>query len=132
MDGWRQWIWLGVLLVPEFLPSVEVGGWGALALFVVGVAVGCAWQVLARRDPTDRLAWLAAAGVAGTLIWLVLPLIDGEGVGITTQPGPTVYFLAVLFSVVLTEQVLRRRDLGPVTLDMVHASEETAAGEPQP
>jgi hypothetical protein len=38
--------------------------------------------------------------------------------------GPTVYFVAVAAAVVVTEQVLRRRDRGPVTLDVVHAPDE--------
>ncbi len=35
-----------------------------------------------------------------------------------------IYPVAVLSSVVITERVLRRRELGPVTLDMVHAPDE--------
>lgn len=132
VTDWRQWLWLGVWFAPALLPPVELGGWGALAAFGVGAAVGCAWQMLARRDPTDRLAWLAAGGMAGSLAWLIVPLIGGESVDVTTRPGPALYFLAVVFSVLLTEQVLRRRDLGPVTLDKVHANDEKAAGERRP
>jgi hypothetical protein len=132
VNGWRRWLWLGVWFAPGFFPSVELGGWGALSAFVVGAAVGCAWQVLARRDPTDRLAWLAAGGMAGSFAWLIVPLIGGDSVDVTTRPGPALYFLAVVFSVLLTEQVLRRRARGPVTLDMVHANDEPAAGERRP
>ena len=130
MKSWRQWIWLGVWFAPAFLPAGEFGGWESLLAFVVGSAVGCAWQVVARRDPADRLAWLAVGGMAGSLAWLIVPLVGVESVDVTARPGPALYFLAVIFSVVLTEQVLRRRDLGPVTLDMVHAN-EGSAGEPR-
>jgi hypothetical protein len=34
----------------------------------------------------------------------------------------------VAASVVITERVLRRRDLGPVTLDLVHAPEDGQRG----
>ena len=43
------------------------------------------------------------------------------------EVGPTAYFVAVAAGVVITERMLRRRDLGPVTLDLVHAPEDEGA-----
>ena len=63
---------------------------------------------------------LAILGFLGGLTW-VLATPGGALEG--PVPSVALYGLGVARAVVLTEQVLRRRDLGPVTLNMVHAPE---------
>ena len=91
----------------------------------MGAAVGVVWQVAARRDVAERLTWLAAA----TLAFGLAVLLDSVVGAITThvEAGPASYYVAVASAVVITERVLRRRELGPVTRDQVHAPDEATS-----
>ena len=95
----------------------------------MGALVGAAWQVLARRDPTDRLSWFAVGTLLLGLGLTLGPLLSGSTDPI--DPGSALYLASVAAAVVLTEQVLRRRDHGPVTLDMVHAPDDVEAASSQ-
>ena len=89
--------------------------------------VGAAWQATARRDVAERLTWLAGIALAfGFAILLEAVVVSGST---NVEVGPTAYFVGVAASVVVTERVLRRRELGPVTRDMVHTPEEVDSGD---
>jgi hypothetical protein len=124
MTGWRQGVWLPIYLLGGAFANTGRGSWRAVAAVLVGAVVGALWQVVARRDPTDRLTWLAA----GTLVFgfglMLDPLVSGNHDPV--DAGWVVYFASVASAVVITEQVLRRRELGRVTLDMVHAPDVSA------
>lgn len=48
-------------------------------------------------------------------------------IGVTFGAAERGSWQAVAAGVVITERMLRRRDLGPVTLDLVHAPEDEGA-----
>jgi hypothetical protein len=121
MTDWRQGLWIPIWVLGGVFASSGRGSWRAVAAVVVGALLGAAWQVLARRDPTDRLSWFAVGTLLLGLGLTLDPLLSGNTDPI--DPGSALYLASVAAAVVLTEQVLRRRELGPVTLDMVHASD---------
>jgi hypothetical protein len=121
----RQWAWAGVWLVGLPVSQARTGSWLLVAAFVVGAAVGVVWQVAARRDVAERLTWLAGATLAFGLAVLLDSVIGATST--TVEAGPASYYLAVASAVVITERVLRRRELGPVTRDHVHAPDEATA-----
>ena len=127
MATWYRWAWVGVWLLSLPFGGAERESWAAVAAIVVGGAVGAVWQVTARRDVAERLTWLAGiALVFGFAILLDAVIVSGST---SLEVGPTAYFVGVAASVVVAERVLRRRDLGPVTLDMVHAADEVESGD---
>lgn len=121
MATWQRWAWVGVWFVGVTFGAAERGSWQAMAAFVVGAVVGITWQAVVRRDVAERLTWLAGGALAFGFAFL-LDAVVGSGTT-NLEVGPTAYFVAVAAGVVITERVLRRRDLGPVTLDLVHAPE---------
>ncbi len=69
-----------------------------------------------------------SSGVGALAFGFAFLLDAVVGSGTTNlEVGPTAYFVAVAAGVVITERMLRRRDLGPVTLDLVHAPEDEGA-----
>ena len=124
MTGWRQYAWVGIWLLGYVFSGVTVGSVGFLVAFVVGVAAGAVWQVVARRDVAERLTWVAGLTLATGAAFAVDSVVDSSTSSNLWVGAPVIYLVAVLSSVVITERVLRRRDLGPVTLDMVHAPDE--------
>lgn len=121
MRGWHRYAWLGVWVGVGLASDVRFGDLHLVVSLVVGVLIGALWQVLARRDVAGRLTGLALLGLIIGISW-ALPSNAGQE-SLTVDLDAALYLLGVACSVVLTEQVLRRRDLGPVTLDMVHAPE---------
>jgi hypothetical protein len=105
--------------------AAEWGSWRAVAALVVGALVGVGWQWGARRDVVDRLSWLAGGALAFGFAVLLDAVVDRGATSL--EVGLTAYFAAVAAAVIVTEQVLRRRDLGPVTLASVHAPEDDEA-----
>ncbi len=130
MTRWRGYAWVLIWFVSIPFGAEARGSWAALAAFVVGAALGAAWQSVARNDVVDRLTWFAVVALASGLTFLLDAVI--RSVTVSLAVGPMAYFVAVAASVIVTEQVLRRRDLGPVTLDMVHAADEPGAGGIRP
>ena len=122
MTGWRRHAWWGVWFIGVAFGGAQRGSWQAVVALVVGALVGAAWQAAARRDVADRLTWLAGVALVFGFAFLLDAAIATGSSG--PEVGLTVYFVAVAAAVVVTEQVLRRRDRGPVTLDMVHAPDE--------
>jgi hypothetical protein len=122
MTGWRQYAWIGIWALAYACSGVTIGSVGALVAVVVGVLAGAVWQVVDRRDVAERLTWPAGA----TLAFGLSLALDGAFGGSSTflNEGPAIFLVMVVASVVITERVLRRRELGPVTLDMVHAPDE--------
>jgi hypothetical protein len=126
MATWYRWAWVSVWLVSLPFGAAERASWAAVAAIVVGGVVGAVWQVTARHDVAERLTWLAGIALTfGFAILLDAVIVSGKT---SLEVGPTAYFVGVAASVVVTERVLRRRDLGPVTLDMVHAPDEVESG----
>ena len=121
MATWQRWAWVVVWFISVPFGTAEMGSWQAVAAFVVGAAVGVVWQAAARRDVAERLSWLAGGALAFGFA-VLLDAVVGSGTT-TLEVGPTAYFVALAAGVVVTERVLRRRDLGPVTRDLVHAPE---------
>ena len=74
-----------------------------------------------RRDVAERLTWLAGGALAFGFAVLLDAVVGSGSTGL--EVGPTAYFVAVVAVVIVTERVLRRRDVGPVTRDLVHAPE---------
>jgi peptidoglycan/LPS O-acetylase OafA/YrhL len=131
MTAWHRWAWVGVWLVSVPFGDADRGSWRAVAAVVVGAAVGAVWQATARRDVAERLTWLSGFALAFGLAFLLDAVVGTGGTGL--EVGPTAYFVGVAAAVVVTERVLRRREVGPVTRDMVHAPEQVAgAGGHQP
>ena len=93
--------------------------------FVVGVAVGVLWQAAARRDVAERLTWLAGGALAFGFA-VLLDAVVGSGTT-DTGGGSDGLLRRGGGGVVITERVLRRRELGPVTRDLVHAPEDGEA-----
>ena len=123
MTGWRQYAWIGIWLLGYAFNRVTVGSVGLLVAFVVGVAAGAVWQVVARRDVAERLTWVAGMSLASGAAFAVASVVSSTPFDVRVG-APVFYLAAVLSSVVITERVLRRRDLGPVSLDMVHAPDQ--------
>ena len=128
MATWQRWAWVGVWFISVPFGTAEMGSWQAVAAFVVGAAVGVTWQAAARRDVAERLTWLAGGALAFGFA-VLLDAVVGSGTT-TLEVGPTAYFVALAAGVVVTERVLRRRDLGPVTRDLVHAPEGGGSDPP--
>ncbi len=126
MTGWRQYAWIGIWALAYAFSGVTVGSVGFLVAFVVGVAAGAVWQVVARRDVAERLTWVAGLTLATGAAVAVDSLVNSGTSSNLLVGDAVIYLVAVLSSVVITERVLRRRELGPVTLDMVHAPDEVA------
>lgn len=124
MTGWRQYAWVGIWLLGYAFSGVTVGSVGFLVAFVVGAAAGAVWQVVARREVAERLTWAAGMGLAAGAAFVVDSVVNSSTPANLWVGAPVIYLVAVLSSVVITERVLRRRELGPVTLDMVHARDE--------
>ena len=120
----RQWAWAAVWLVGLPFSQAGSGSWQLVA-FAIGAAVGVVWQVAARRDVAERLTWLAAATLAFGLAILLGSVIGA----ITTnaEAGPASYYVAVASAVIITERVLRRRELGPAARDLVHGPDEATS-----
>ena len=123
MAGWQRWAWVGVWFASIAFGAAQRGSWSPVAALVVGAVVGAAWQVTARRDVAERLTWLAGGALAFGFAVLLDAVVGSGSTGL--EVGPTAYFVAVASAVVITERVLRRREVGPVTRDMVHAPDET-------
>ncbi len=129
MTGWRQYAWIVVWLLSGAFATARPSDPRFVAALAVGVAVGVLWQVLARRDVAQRLTALAAAGLVSAGFWAFASATQQESMN--ADSGPAVYFLGVACAVILTEPVLQRRELGPVTRDLVHAPDEAeGAGTP--
>lgn len=124
MTGWRRWSWAGVWLFGVLLTSPGATQPRLAIAALGGLLAGVVWQVVARKDPATRLVVLALGGVLTVVMEGVVPAL---GVPTDAEADVGLYLLGVASAVVLTEQVLRRRDLGPVTRDMVHAPEDDAA-----
>lgn len=125
MAGWRGYAWVWVWFAGMPFAAAPRGSWAAVAAFVVGAAVGAAWQAVARNDVVDRLSWFAVLALVSGSTFLVDAVLRSDTVRLAV--GSMAYCVAVAASVIVAEQVLRRRDRGPVTLDMVHAPEEGEA-----
>ena len=121
MTRWRRYAWVGVWLLGWPISGASLGSRGVVVAVVVGVLAGVVWQVVDRRDVAERLSVLAVLSLG---MGLFLALDGASGASSTrVDPGGATYFVMVASSVVVTERVLRRRALGRVTLDMVHAPE---------
>ncbi len=78
MTDWRQGLWVPIWVLGGVFASSGRGSWRAVAAVVVGALVGAAWQVLARRDPTDRLSWFAVGTLLLGLGLTLGPLLSGS------------------------------------------------------
>ena len=98
------------------LPTAAIffgGGWGeehamegraALLVLAVGLTAGALWQLLHRRDLTDRFSPFAVFVLAGAVFLAITP--SGY---LLANSGPGHALAGVIAGAVLTERVLRTR-----------------------
>ena len=83
----------------------EMQGHAALAALGSGLLAGVLWQVLDRRDPTDRLKFFAVAVCMGTVFLALVP----TGF-LSSNDGSVHAMIGAMAAVVLTEQAQRYRE----------------------
>lgn len=105
----KDFAWLlpaaaAAFVIPEtFYAPLPGQRWQMATSPAIGVLVGVLWQLLYRRDPTERLVLPALAIAAYMTAWITLT--KGR-----VSVGLLLFFAGLVTALVLTEHVLRRRD----------------------
>ena len=102
----QRWFWsYPTLVVGSSFSHDSQWAW------VLCLGAGVAWQLVFRRDLADRLTVVCI--YVAVAVGLALPVEAASGPGFRSEfgPGGAMAILSCLSGLVLTEQVLRNRDL---------------------